>query len=488
MKKFNLHIISRILFISLAISLITYLFFRNLVPLGVSAKLATDNGQLITLNPPDRVKRSISVNGDTQTAILNDLIYFSTNMDFKYDRAKIRVIFKNQSEAQPFHMGFQDEDKWHFNTQLIDMPLLNNIQKMGWTVLGTNPSLYQKTEKYSSFQDLLSSQPSHKLGIVNYDENVFRQYSLSDYKTSDKETIFNLPLRGRVIFFSYLDNEIFKLRVEKQDLNIYEDPDVVTINIYKENDVVYSAQIDDDGISDSSGKVVSPSAVTIQNPGPGLPEPGIYKVVIDASNDTVITQIVTNLNRIVFASPIYPVSNQEVYPKIVQKTSPSILYSDASEFNFETYHEGGEQEVRVGTQSGLLKIKEELIATPSAEVTTDNNLTAIILPKSDVVVKGKLGYFAFSPEQFFQPTRYKLLNIDSKEDLEGVDYIIADYKPSWQEGEWRVAEAEFDLRTAFVKNGKLSWLIKAPGLKENGREVIIKKIEVELTKKPLIKF
>ena len=103
-------------------------------------------------------------------------------------------------------------------------------------------------------------------------------------------------------------------------------------------------------------------------------------------------------------------------------------------------------------------------------------ISEITIPKSDVILKGLLGYFAFSKDQFFSPSRFKLLPITEKADIEAVDYLVTNYKPSRQEGEWRVAEAEFDLKTAFVKNGELSWLIKAPGLKENGDEVIIKKI------------
>ena len=45
-------------------------------------------------------------------------------------------------------------------------------------------------------------------------------------------------------------------------------------------------------------------------------------------------------------------------------------------------------------------------------------------------------------------------------------------------------ERTFDLDSAVVKNGKLSWLIKALKLKDNEEGVMIKDIQVTFHKKP----
>jgi hypothetical protein len=489
MIKLRLALFSRILFILLAILLVGYLLVRKVEPLGVSAQYSTDNPQQqITLIPPDRLFENLDSYGQKTSIIKTDFVYFETLFPYYYDTAKVKMTLQNLQENQSVYLGFQDQEKWHYETELMDMPLLNILQKEGWNYVGSSPAVYQKDNHYSSFREFLTEPPQGVTAVFNYDKNSFRQDYIPDYNPSDQNTIINTPLRGNVVFYTYLNNELFKLNVAKQDLNTYEDPDVVSIKIYKENDVVYSAQIDDDGIIDNSGVVLAPSEVFIQNPGPELPEPGVYKVVINAPSDTVITRLTTNLHKLVFASPIFLASNHEVYPKIVEKTEPNKIFSDALGFTFQTYHLEGRQLLKIGTESAQLNLKEELFATPSATATESSQLTEIEIPKSDVVVKGKLGYFAFSPDQFFQPTRYKLQSIENREDLKGVDYIIADYTPSRQEGEWRVAEAEFDLKTAVIKNGKLSWLIKAPGLEESGNEIVIKKIEIELVKKPLIKF
>lgn len=74
------------------------------------------------------------------------------------------------------------------------------------------------------------------------------------------------------------------------------------------------------------------------------------------------------------------------------------------------------------------------------------------------------------------------------EDLALLDYVVAEYKPPQLTGEWKIAEHEFDLTDAKPDQGTLSWVINAPGLKENDRSILIKDIEIKLHKKPLPVF
>jgi hypothetical protein len=64
-----------------------------------------------------------------------------------------------------------------------------------------------------------------------------------------------------------------------------------------------------------------------------------------------------------------------------------------------------------------------------------------------MIVNGS-GYFAFNADQFFAPIPYKILPINSAEDIAQADYILTDYKTPKHEGDWLVAEREFDLHDA----------------------------------------
>ncbi|MBI3486024.1 hypothetical protein HY025_03695 [Candidatus Daviesbacteria bacterium] len=475
MEQSKLQIFSRAFFIFAGISLIVYIAQANIAPLGMKTKLSSevekDNIKLVPLQRVQKLQ-------DTTIKIIDDVVYFSTDMQAQYESAHIKVTFKNDDPSQNVYLGFQDQDIWHYDTKLIDSPILNNLN---WDRIGSNPTIYQKVKKYNSYEDFLKNPPLDSvIGTYDFDDNLLRQKGLDDYKPSDKLTVINTPLRGKVVFYTYISNEWFKLWVKKQDLNNYQDPDVTTIKIYKQDDVVYTANIDDDGIRDGSGKVLPPQETYIQNPGPGLPEPGVYKVVIDAGGDTIIRQIKTNMHKIVFASPIFPISNHEVYPNVVDQTTPNKLYSDALVFQAITYHPEATQSVKLSNQVLNLTEAKKEEATVSAQAFTEVNV-----PKSDVVLKGFLGYFAFDKTQFFKPSAFKLFSITKKEDTDITDYVISNYQPNYlYEGRWKVVDMNFDLKAAISKKGKLSWIIKAPGLKDNKRSITIKKIEIELTKKP----
>jgi hypothetical protein len=137
--------------------------------------------------------------------------------------------------------------------------------------------------------------------------------------------------------YVYLNHEPFNMSFTKQDLNWYSDPDAAKISVYKGKDKVFDATIDDDGNSTSNQKPGFKQTVNIKNPGPGLPESGVYKIVIDAPDDSIITNITTNLHKIVFEGPLYVADNRAVYGGI-PKTNPTKLVTNAQSISFRSDH------------------------------------------------------------------------------------------------------------------------------------------------------
>jgi hypothetical protein len=264
-------------------------------------------------------------------------------------------------------------------------------------------------------------------------------------------------------------------------LNWYIGKDTMDIKVYKDTSLVYENSIDDDGIIDNSKKVLLPQKIEIKNSGTHSPENGVYKIVISASSDTVIKKISTNLQKIVFANSIFPISNSNVYPSIVSSTSATTVYTNALALSATTNHMEGYQNILVGDNIlGISTINK------SAYLPPENNITKIVIPKNDVVINGIMGYFAFSEDQFFFPNKNYILPISKKEDINLVDYILTDYKAPKVNEEWKVNEYNYNLSSANIKDGKLSWIIKAPKLKESNNNIIIKDIQVTLHKSPWI--
>jgi hypothetical protein len=273
-----------------------------------------------------------------------------------------------------------------------------------------------------------------------------------------------------------LSHEPFNMTLTKRDLNWQNDPDAVKISVYKGKDKVFDATIDDDGNSSNNRNAGQPQSVEIKNPGPGLPEAGVYKIIIDTPGDSMITNITTNLHKLAFEGPLYVADNHEVYGDIVAKTKPTLLTTNAQSLSFRSDHEQSKT-ATIGKQVININKPNQVFNAISTTPTTN-----VIVPSSDMIINGT-GYFAFNPDQFFVPTPYKILPINSAEDIDQADYILTDYKTPTHQGEWLVAEREFDLHDAAIQKGQLSWLINAPGLKENKRTVEYKSIEMTLTKK-----
>lgn len=473
----------------LAFLVLIYIAILNLTPFGITKYYVSGvNKEISEPGPKNRVS-SINTNEGLVQKQTDDLIYFTTSMPFKFEKAKVKITFQNSSENQQLFLGFQDEDKWHYDNTLIDIPFLNLTD---WTKVKGVPNIFQRQYKYQNIEGFLNNPPQSIIGSYYLDNSfAVSKMKIPNYQPGNTITEINTPIRGKQILYAYLENEPFKMWISKQDLNWYEEPDPVTIKVYKDKDVVYTATIDDDGIEDTSGKVLPVQEIYIQNPGPGLPEAGIYKIVLDGGADTIITNIKTNLHKIVFEGPIYLAGNQEVFPKINKSTNPNLLFTNAKIISARTYHKPSLQEIKIATEGANLKVAStsaKLIKLDSlnTQISTDSAslISQIFIPLSDIILSGQAGYFAFQKDQLFYPTAYSMKNIADKEDLENINYILTDYNPTSRVGNWSQAETEFDLSSAVIKNGKLSWLIKAPNLKKSSGEIIIKKIEVTLIKKP----
>ncbi len=476
MKQAVAHKFSIIIFSVLAFGLISFILIGNFAPFGITKVYSSGvNKEISDLGPKDRV--SVDQNSREKVwKVSSDLVYFTTNMPFRFDSAKIKIYFQNPSDNQDLYLGFQDQTSWHYDNKLIDTTILKDIS---WPKVGTDTVLYQKSPIYSSIDEFFTKPPSGVVGVYNLDKSSLVNNNIKGYTPSSTGTVINTSLRGKNVMYLYLQNEPFKLSLEKQDLNWYEGQDNLEVKIFKENILVYSTRIEDDGVVDASRKVLPPQTATLQNPGPGLPENGVYKVVFEGSGDMLIKKITTNLQKIVFEGPLYIAENSEVY-KAVEKTNPTTLFTDGMVVTAQTYHGSALQDIRVGSQVLKVdKLNEVLTASASGD------LVPVEVPKGDVILNSILGYFSFDKNSFFRPTLHKTLPLTKKSDIDVVDFILTDYNKPSREGEWQVAEQTFDLTNAVIRNGKLSWLIRAPNLKANGNQVMIRKIEVEFSKKPL---
>lgn len=389
--------------IVLLTAVIAFTFFNNITPLGITVyyDMAQNNKSISQLGPKKRITQW-TYGGQPVVKVLDDLIYFTTDMPFNFDTATVKIYFVNKSQDQTFSVGFQDQSDWHYALKPYDAPFLDALN---WTHKGRNTILYQRQQNYPTVDAFLSNPPHNAIiGTFDYDSDIGddSQIHLPNYQPAQQETVINTPLRGRQVIYAYLQNEPFHMTIEKQDLNWYADPDTVTIRVYKNNNLVYKTSGDDDGITDGSRKVLPPEEIKIDNPG--TPESGVYKIVIDANQDTIIKSITTNLHKIVFQGSLFLAGNSDVYGPVVASTSATTVYTNALSLSAVTYHGSGEQTITVGSESAILNaIKIPLQIKPP------DLLTKIVVPQNDVIINAFQGYFTFSSDQFFMLPRSCML-------------------------------------------------------------------------------
>jgi stage V sporulation protein B len=468
----NVQLVSRISAYSLMGLLFVYIVIANTSPIGTVRSYSLKEGTIGKLGPESRVEIATT----TDIAVTNqkdDLIYFTTPYPFTFDTATLEIAFKNPDQTQPLEIGFKDRDAWHYKTELADIVLAHHPE---WKAIGTSTVLYQKQKKYTTVEDFLAHPPQKIIGTFDYNLST-RENSITEYKPSQKLTVIDTPLRGPHTMYVYVKDEPFYMKIVKQDLNWYEDADTATVEIYREEDRVFTVTFGDDGVTTATRKPGMEEVAEVRNPGPELPEPGVYKIVINSSQDSVIKRIETNLHKIVFAGPIYPVSNSEIYIGTASSTKPTVLYTNSNKLTATTYHDQTNQNLSINNSAVAIKKDSPRV------ISLDSSPSKIVAPKSNVIING-IGYFAFSEDQLFLPNQYKILPISTDLDLSLVDFVI-DRQPAITIDEQGYSHAirTFDLSTAVPEKNKLNWIIRAQGLKENGNEISIRDIRITYSKK-----
>ncbi len=470
MNDIQLKILVRTIGISCMIFLGVSVLFYNFPIFGMTLKT---NSEL----SPDEGITKINVLGREIEKQIDDYSYFEMKSQ-GFDNAHISFEFMTSSDDQEISLGYRDRSDWHYKTKPVNVPFLNTISLRQATT--TPPFLFIKNpSKYISFEDFLKNPPPDAVGAYITDslKNDFSISFLPDYQPRGEETVIDIPLRGSHTFYTYLQYEPFTMTITKKDLNWHEGEDTLVARVYKNDVLLTEKQLEDDGITDASRQQLEDQSLDISYQG-GYPENGVYKIVIEASGDTVITSIRTNLHRIVFDSPVYPLSvNEDGETKI----KPVVLYTDAQKLSFKTLHNESLQKIKVNDDY----IQLDTLLEPKIHE-TEKEYNTIKIPKGDVITTGQ-GYFSFSKAAFFTPYVFKKITVRNKEDLDDVDYFITDYKKPYNTtGNWKNVDVEFDLKNAYYNKGMLNWIIKTPGLKSSGKELYIRNLEITLHKNPII--
>ena len=304
--------------------------------------------------------------------------------------------------------------------------------------------------------------------------------------------VINTALRDASTFWTYITNGSLKLEVTKQDLNWYEGPDELKVEVYSfDGELVGSTIISDDGDEDKSMEGGPLQAENLEISG--LQE-GAYRIDFKCDGDLLIRQIKVNQQRFVVSKRVNLIGRNPLYFEKALPFDPVSLYLRdfrGNELRFFTAHTTGLQNISISGNSlerqiEVSKINEEF------NTNLEPGSYRLTVPRQDIVIMSD-DYFSFTPDSFFLPKRCEVL--DLKYDLSWVrgntDYMIVDYKDyaaPVEDNGWLVAQARWNGEDLLIKDNKLSFHFSVPHLDQvdNQEKVIpIDWIEIKLKILPL---
>lgn len=465
-KLKNIVIIRLILWLILLIFL-AWLAYNKVVP-GGKISYTYEPGKfnyfIGKLSPADRVRIK---NGSA--LLTGEPIYFSLKPPRHFEKARVSVKFKNTSSSQVIELGvLNDKVSWNLDLKPLENKIIDQLAMVWPVIYGSDEvKLIQREKKYETIEEFLRNMPPrNEIGLYNY--NLKNKFILNGYAPGSQTQSLDYSLRGSYQYYTYIKNEDLDFAFNFIDLNINKDEDPVDVKVYSQDGLIFTQRAPD---SNEAGS----RAINLKIPN--LSE-GIYRVSFVANDDIVTKNIATRQNRFSLINKAWLArgNGQDI-----------VLYTDSDKVSVQTINPASLGVIKIGGQELNLQetYKQISSAADGPTLTGDQEgeatrLTKIELPKDDIIISGN-GVFSFSETELVNPG-YKNISQNINLNNQGINYILSFYKSPAKDGEWSLAEAEFNLEKAYQEQGKFQFIISAPGYGENREgKILIKEIKVELT-------
>lgn len=467
-------------FIILAIFILDkYLALRGVLELSYDF---SDEPTLISEITPkgratDRLKNLTTK--ETYQSLSGDPVYFGVDVPRSFDNAEVSLTYRNPAQ-KIIELGLRKSIDWNFELK----PLENKfVDQSEWEKLENEQfQFFQKEKNFESIDAFLANPPKDKK-IALYNYALKYNFTIDDYQASDQTLEINNALRGKHEFFTYIKDENLDFNFQFQDINWGYGPDDFVVKVYHQDTEIYNDFIVDDGNIEVNGVAseLKEKKVELTNLGEGL-----YKIVIDVSDDIVVRKIQTQQHLLVVKDDLFLVDNQAYQDSISDLVfAATELYSNSDKFLFKTDHPTGLQTVMINKDT--VEINE---MSKYADWQNLNSTLATIkmlnIPKNDLALKG-YGYFAFTENSFFDPD-YGVEFLRADTEIDSFYYLLAaDYiAPTEINKRWQVAQQNFDLNNVPGDRKHLDFLLSLPGLDQLNNDVVVSEIKIKLTRKPFL--
>ncbi len=416
--------------------------------------LRSGKGFIYNFSPAERV----DIKSGRLPRLIGDPVYFSVFTPRTFSKVKLTVKYKSQlSSSTPLIEAgvLADGIVWRYDLQPLDNKILDNLQLSGRRLEEKGLTLWQEGNDYNNLEDFFTDLKTNNLEacpgstascLAVYNYNPDFNFQFKGLKDS-LPTLVDIPLRGAHTLFFYVNNEPLRLELKFVDLNQDRAADPLAIILSKDGKVIQQANLADENLNPVSGQEENKSLILEER----TLSPGLYKVEIKVSDDTVIKSIQSSLDRFVFAGRVWPVS----------VARPLNIYTDSNYLQAKAFVPASVQDINFG---GRVFSVSEPYKQFNFQVDGSPPVKEIRLSKDDVILENG-GVFSFNKNMVFNPSLSKVNQFFKLG--AGVKYVLSDYQAPSVHDEETSASAEFNLIGVYREKGKYNFMISIPGLKND---------------------
>jgi hypothetical protein len=419
-----------------------------------------DNFFIGKLNPKERIA--------SQNIIIGDPVYFSLYTPRRFDKAQIKIQYKNETQRNLVELGVMVGDKnWGYRLEPLENKILDNLSSDWDKLTEGDLTLWQRDKKYNNIKTFKEDLPNREK-IALYNTKINDEYLLEDYQANGSIKNLQTPIRGRYGFYTYIKDENLNWDFNFVDLNKNKNSDEVDIDLYYGDQLIQSWHLEDDGNVFDNGQKSEERGLKLDLAN--LPE-GVYKIEVRANDDIVTKNISTIQSKLAFYGTLHLAKT-----KMDNKFT---LFTDAQEVAVKTISPDSLQKIYIDNQ--VLNL-EETYKQFSTRINSAD-ISEINFAKDSLIIATD-GVLAFSRSELINPNFKK---VNDNLNFDNIDYILANYTANKSLDRGKLATIELNLADAYREKGRYGFIISIPGLEPHqGEKFEINNIQINLSGKSLL--
>ncbi|MDD5726151.1 MAG: hypothetical protein PHC53_01925 [Patescibacteria group bacterium] len=395
--------------------------------------------------------------------IIGDPVYMNARTPGPYDTVEVEMDFR--ALRQPLvEFGLvrdaegKELDLYPWYSEMLEQP--------AWQIVKDNQKVLGYISSGISPKRLASSDTR---GLAIWGTTTTSPLMADDNLLSSKKTI--VSLRGSHDFWVVPTQGQIDFQMEIQDVNRNRSGGIMAWQVTRDGNLVLQDVVNTGGSMDRGYGAVIPVTIRLKSL-----EPGVYRIKVMADDDVFIRSIATR-------NPRWVVGPRLVVGDIVgfATTSTNALkaWTTARHIVAETFHKEGLQDVQFGPTKGSVKRTHTAVRIDR----TDPIVEPIVISAThgDIRLVAD-GYFAFSPETFFEPQPRKLTP-QTDGSKEGIQAVLTPYVRVQDLGDgWKRASLTLPITPDL---DTLRFVLSAPGIASRAGSVDIRHVALTYCRPPV---